>query len=76
MAALLSILGQLGIPDPGQNSSQDLQRLLDVFYVLLGVGFLVAIAGHLAGSRTMVIVGVAMIFIGTAVFMVAVGAYG
>jgi hypothetical protein len=76
VAALLSILGQLGIPDPGQDSSEELQRLLDVFYVLVGVGFLVAIAGHLFDSRTLVIVGIAMFFIGTAVFMVAVGAYG
>ena len=76
MAALLSILGQIGIPDPGQEGGKDLQRLLDLFYVLVGVGFLVAVAGHLFDSRALVIVGIAMFFIGTAVFMVAVGTYG
>ncbi len=76
MAALLSIVGQIGIPDPGRDGSDDLQRLLDAFYVLVGLGFLVAVAGHLFGSRTLVIIGIALFFIGTAVFMVAVGTYG
>ncbi len=76
MAALLSIVAQVALPDSGQEGSDDLQRLLDLFYVLVGAGFLVAVAGHLFQSRTLVIVGIAMFFIGTAVFMAAVGAYG
>ncbi len=76
MTALLTILGQIGIPDPGQPADEELQRLLNAFYVLVGLGFLIAVAGHLFQSRALVIVGIAMFFLGTAVFMAAVGAYG
>ncbi len=76
MTALLTILGQIGIPDAGQQGDEDLQRLLNAFYVLVGLGFLIAVAGHLFESKTLVIIGIAMFFVGTAVFMAAVGAYG
>ena len=76
MTALLTILGQIGIPDPGRQGSEELQRLLNAFYLLVGLGFMIAVAGHLFQSRTLVIVGIAMFFLGTAVFMAAVGAYG
>ena len=41
--------------------------------LLIGLGVLVGIAGHLAGSRKTVVVGLAILFIATALLIV--GAY-
>ena len=41
--------------------------------LLIGFGVLVAIAGHLAGSRRTVVVGLAILFAATALLMI--GAY-
>jgi hypothetical protein len=38
--------------------------------VLIGLGVLVAIAGHLAGSRRTVVVGIAILFVASALLMV------
>ena len=41
------------------------------YIALMGVGFAVAILGHLAGSRWLVAVGVIMIFLATLLFPLA-----
>ncbi len=41
------------------------------YIVLMGIGFAVAILGHLAGSRWLVAVGVIMIFLATLLFPLA-----
>lgn len=38
--------------------------------LLIGFGVLVAIVGHLAGSRRTVVVGIAILFVATALLMV------
>ncbi|MDP8968577.1 MAG: hypothetical protein M3N04_08255, partial [Actinomycetota bacterium] len=38
--------------------------------MLIGFGVLVAIAGHLAGSRRTVVVGIAILFVATALLMI------
>lgn len=38
--------------------------------LLIGFGVLVAIAGHLAGSRRTVVVGIAILFVATALLMI------
>jgi len=75
VANLAIVLGQ-GLPGLSQDGPGDLQRLLTIFYLMMGGGFFIAIAGHVFKSRILVIAGVALIFTGTAVFMVAVGSYG
>jgi hypothetical protein len=76
VACLATILGQISLPGLGQEGPDDLQRLLTIFYLMMGGGFLIGITGHVFKSRTLVIAGVLLIFIGTGVFMVAVGSYG
>ena len=76
MATLATLLGQISLPGLGQEGPGDLQRLLTVFYLMLGGGFFIAVTGHIFKSRTLVLVGIILIFTGTAVFMVAVGSYG
>jgi hypothetical protein len=41
------------------------------YILLMGIGFAVAILGHLAGSRWLVAVGVIMIFLATLLFPLA-----
>jgi hypothetical protein len=76
VATLATVLGQISLPGLGQEGPDDLQRLLTIFYLMMGGGFLIAITGHIFKSRTLVLAGILLIFIGTAVFMVAVGSYG
>lgn len=76
MATLATVLGQISLPGLGQGGPDDLQQLLTIFYFMMGGGFFIAITGHVVKSRTLVLVGVLLVFIGTAVFMVAVGSYG
>ena len=76
MPALAIALAQVDLPGLGQKGPQDLQQLLRIFGVLLGTGFLVAITGHVIQSRALVVIGIGLVLIATAVFMVAVGSYG
>ena len=76
MTNLVTVLGQISLPGLGQEGPDDLQRLLTIFYLMMGGGFFIAVAGHIFKSRTLVMAGILLIFIGTAVFMVAVGSYG
>ncbi|MEA2397761.1 MAG: hypothetical protein QOK25_1317 [Thermoleophilaceae bacterium] len=75
-AQIAAVLAQFpSVPNPGQGST-GLQGLLNVFYVLLGLGFLLGVTGHVIKSRTLVIVGVTMIFAGTGAFLIAVSGNG
>jgi len=76
VATLATALGQISLPGLGQEGPDDLQQLLTIFYLMMGGGFFIAIAGHIFKSRALVLVGIILIFTGTAVFMVAVGSYG
>jgi len=76
VAALQSLFGQIDLPGLGGEGPGSVEGLLTSFYVLLGLGFFIAVMGHLFKARSLVIAGIGLIFIGTAVFMVAVSAYG
>ena len=73
---MLSLLAQIELPGLGREGPDDLERLLGAFYVLFGVGFLVAVAGHVIKSRVLQGVGIAMVMGGTVLFVVAVGTEG
>ena len=62
-------------PSNFPGGSDELESLLSAFYVLFGAGFLVGVLGHLFDSKTLRVVGIALVFIGTAVFFVAVGRF-
>ena len=55
--------------------SDDLEGLLSAFYLLLGGGFFIGVLGHLFDSKTLRAAGITLVFIGTAVFLVAVGRF-
>ena len=73
---MLSLLAQIDLPSLDREGPDDLQRLLTGFYVLFGVGFFVAVAGHVVKSRLLQAAGITMVMIGTVLFMVAVGSKG
>lgn len=73
---VMAVLAQFpSVPDPGEGSG-GLHWLLNSFYLLLGLGFLIAVAGHITKLRGLVIIGITLIFAGTALFLVAVGGNG
>ena len=53
-----------------------MRELLRGFYVLFGLGFFVAVVGHITKLRVLQAAGIAMVMIGTVAFMVAVGSSG
>ena len=62
-------------PSNYPGGSADLESLLSAFYVLFGAGFLVGVLGHLFDSKTLRAAGIALVFMGTAVFFFAVGRF-
>jgi hypothetical protein len=76
LARLASVIAQLPpLPSPGEGS-QGFQRMMAIFGILMGAGFLLGIAGHITRSKTLVIVGVVLVFLATGVFLVAVAQHG
>lgn len=72
---MLTLLAQ-GMPGLTQDGPADLQRLLKMFYVLFGAGALISFAGYGIPSKTLQIVGIALIFLSTGVSVAAIGAFG
>ena len=70
---MLALLAQA--PTNFPSGPEGLERYLSAFYLMFGLGFLIAAMGHLFKSRTMVISGIGLIFIGTGLFVVAIGSY-
>lgn len=71
-----ALLAQIDLPSLGREGPDDLQQLLNVFYVLFGVGFFVGLLGHLSDSRVLKATGIAMVMLGTVAFVLAVGSHG
>ena len=72
----MSLLAQIDLPGLGREGPEDLQQLLAGFYALFGLGFVVAVAGHVVKSRVLQGAGITMVMLGTALFVVAVGSEG
>ena len=75
-AALATVIAQLPpLPDPGEGSDS-FQAMMRLFAILMGLGFLIGIAGHVVKFRSLVLVGVLLIFGATVLFLVAVATHG
>jgi hypothetical protein len=75
-AHLATVIAQLpSLPSPGQGSDS-FQRMMSIFAILMGLGFLFGIAGHVVKVRGLVLAGVLLIFGATGLFMVAVATHG
>ena len=74
LAALLAQIPDLpGLGDEGPNN---LEALLTWCFILLMTGFAIGVLGHLTRSRTLVAIGISVVMVGSAVFVLAVGRYG
>ena len=73
---MVSALLAIDLPSLGRDGPDDLQRLLKMFYVLFGSGVVIAFAGYGIPSKVLQVAGIALIFLSTAVFMVAVSGFG
>ena len=71
-----ALLAQIDLPSLGGEGPEDVRELLRGFYVLFGLGFFVAVVGHITKLRVLQAAGIAMVMIGTVAFMVAVGSSG
>jgi hypothetical protein len=64
------------LPGLGDEGPGDLGSLLNLCFILLVAGFVVGVLGHLTRSRTLVAIGVTVVMVGSALFVLAVGRYG
>jgi hypothetical protein len=74
LAALVAQIPDL--PGLGDEGPDDLESLLTLCFVLMGLGFVVGILGHIIRSRLLVAIGIALVMAATVVFALAVGRYG
>lgn len=75
-AALATLIAQLPpLPDPGEGS-EGFRAMMRLFAILMGLGFLIGIAGHVVKVRVLVLVGVLLVFAATGLFLVAVATHG
>ena len=54
----------------------DLHSLLTASFVLVGTGLVLGTLGHLTQLKAVVATGIALVFVGAAFFVVAVGQFG
>jgi hypothetical protein len=64
------------LPGLGDEGPGNLESLLTLCFVLMGLGFAVGILGHIIQSRWLVGIGIALVMAATVVFALAVGRYG
>jgi hypothetical protein len=72
--ALWPLLADFMVPNQGPQQTGDFKVDPAFFFVLLGAGFLIGGFGHLFRSRTMVAIGVTLIFAATVFIPIALNA--
>ena len=65
-----------GLPGLGDEGPGDLESLLTTTFVLMGLGFGIALLGHLTRTRALIAIGVLVVIVGSGVFVVAISRYG
>jgi len=64
-----------GAPTNFPSAPDELERYLNAFYLLFGLGFIIGMLGGLFKSRTLQAVGVVLVFMGTGLFLVAIAQF-
>jgi hypothetical protein len=76
LAHLATILAQLpSLPSPGEGS-KGFQKMMSIFGILMGLGFLIGIVGHVFKSKVLITSGVLLVFAATGLFLIAVAQHG
>ncbi len=73
---LAAWFAQIDLPSLDQSAPEGLRSLLDVSFLLMPIGLLVGVVGHMIGMRTVVGIGIALVMLGTMIFVVAIAGYG
>jgi hypothetical protein len=73
---LAALLAQVDLPGLGREGPDDLRSLLTTSFILLVLGFVIGVIGHVTQLRPLVAAGIMVIFVATAFFILAVGQYG
>jgi hypothetical protein len=71
---LLLVLADFLSPNQGPEQTGDFKVSPGFFVAMLGIGFLVGAIGHLVRSRTLVAVGITLIFLATVLIPIALNA--
>jgi hypothetical protein len=58
-------------PDRGPEPSGDFEVEPSFFFILLGIGFAIGVLGHITRVRTLVAIGIALIFLATVLLPIA-----
>ncbi|HKF79378.1 MAG TPA: hypothetical protein VKB17_00980 [Thermoleophilaceae bacterium] len=74
MTALWPVIAQFLNPDQGPKQTGSFEVDPSFFFVLLGAGFLIGVLGHIFRSRTLVAIGVILIFAATVFIPIALNA--
>ncbi len=74
MRALWPLIADFIDPGRGPKQTGDFEVDPNFFFILLGLGFLIGIVGHIARSRTVIAIGVALIFLATVFIPIALNA--
>jgi hypothetical protein len=72
-AEIMALLAQLDLRDRGPDllPDQDLQADPTPYLILFGAGFVIAALGHLTRTKTLVALGVTMVFLATLILPLA-----
>jgi hypothetical protein len=74
---LAAVVAQIpDLPGLGDEGPDNLESLLTLCFVLMGLGFGIGVLGHIIRSRVLVAIGIVVVMAGTVVFVLAVGRYG
>ena len=74
MRALWPLIADFIDPSRGPSQSGDFEVNPNFFFILLGLGFLIGTVGHIARSRTVIAIGVTLIFLATVFIPIALNA--
>ena len=77
MPLLAAVVAQIpDLPGLGDEGPSGLESLLTYCFVLMGLGFVVGILGHIVQARVLVAIGIALVMAAAVLFALAVGRYG
>ena len=74
MGALVPVLADFLNPNSGPQQTGDFRVSPGFFVALIGLGFLIGVIGHVIKVRTLVAIGITLIFLATVFIQIALTA--
>jgi hypothetical protein len=73
---LAAWFAQIDVPSLDPQAPEGLRVLVESSLVLMPIGLIVGVLGHIIKSPVVVGIGIALVMAGTAIFFVAIAGYG